>query len=325
MSSQGCSKDVLQQVNQFWSLLDDMSQNDPQRYQMFVRRQIKDGADFYSPPEPDYCLRTEILEPKRGLLYVNVCGWRRVPAAPLEDHSKPVPVCGGCLETHSDDGEEYSVVDVAFSPVVLQATQKDRREKEQIHLLALSFTQQQHGLRLAQHHTVASSRLKGKLEDMRRRLASPQQCSSPTAPSQPHATLQSPASLLQQISSMRVGEGEANSSVQLTSEPADHKQKKNFIQVISSSEAAQPQEPKYHLSMTSDPQGISRRVELSVELPQVRSMAECQLNISQDDVVLEVEDVYYLRLELPEAVNEDSASATFNKKTRRLTLKATVL
>ena len=79
-------------------------------------------------------------------------------------------------------------MDVAFSPVVLQATQKDRREKEQIHLLALSFTQQQHGLRLAQHHTVASSRLKGKLEDMRRRLASPQQCSSPTAPSQPHAS-----------------------------------------------------------------------------------------------------------------------------------------
>ena len=35
--------------------------------------------------------------------------------------------------------------------------------------------------------------------------------------------------------------------------------------------------------------------------------------------------MYYLRLELPEAVNEDSASATFNKKTRRLTLKATVL
>lgn len=45
----------------------------------------------------------------------------------------------------------------------------------------------------------------------------------------------------------------------------------------------------------------------------------------QDDVLLEVEDVYYLLLELPKTVNEDTASAIFNKKKRRLTLKVDVL
>lgn len=41
--------------------------------------------------------------------------------------------------------------------------------------------------------------------------------------------------------------------------------------------------------------------------------------------MLEVEDVYYLLLEFPKIVNEDTASAVFNKKKRRLTLTAAVL
>lgn len=71
-------------------------------------------------------------------------------------------------------------MDVAFSPAVLQQAQKDKREKDQVHLLALSFTQQQHGLLLAQQYNVSSSKLKGSLEDMQRRLGSLKQSSPAT-------------------------------------------------------------------------------------------------------------------------------------------------
>lgn len=40
----------------------------------------------------------------------------------------------------------------------------------------------------------------------------------------------------------------------------------------------------------------------------------------QDDILLEVEDLYYLLLEFPQPVKEDPVSAIFNKKKRRLTL-----
>lgn len=40
----------------------------------------------------------------------------------------------------------------------------------------------------------------------------------------------------------------------------------------------------------------------------------------EDDVLLEVEALYYLRLDFPADVDEDTASAVFNKKKRRLTL-----
>lgn len=51
---------------------------------------------------------------------------------------------------------------------------------------------------------------------------------------------------------------------------------------------------------------------------------ECTLSL-QDDILLEVEDLYYLLLQFPKTVNEDTASAIFNKKKQRLTMTVDVL
>ncbi|XP_071768960.2 PIH1 domain-containing protein 2 [Centroberyx gerrardi] len=319
MSFVGCPKDVLQQVNQFWSMLDDLSQNDPKAYQRFIEKQMKEGVEFSAAPELNSCLRTELLEPKKGLLYINICGWRRVPAP--QDPSEATPVCGGKLETGTDEGGDwYTVLDVALSPAVLQEC-KDRREMDQVYMLALSFTEQQHGLRLSHQYTVISCSPKGSLEDLYRRLQFRQQ---PNSGKQPDTVTQTPVELLQQISSLRLEESEEDPAAQLISGPAEHR-KKNLIQVISSSFTAQPQKPEYQLEVNTDAAGLPRSVELTVQLPKVCSMSECQLSISKDDVLLEVEDVYHLLLQLPEIVIEESASATFNKKKRSLTLRVAVL
>ncbi|XP_010890508.2 PIH1 domain-containing protein 2 [Esox lucius] len=329
MSSLGCqvniaAKDILQPVNQFWSMLDDLSQNDPQSYQMFMKKQMKQGADYFSPPQPDCCICTDLLEPKKGLLYINVCGWNCVPA-PVNEN-KPVPVLGGRLETDTNEGgDSYSVVDVAFSPALLQQAQRDRMEKDQIHLLAMRFIQQQHGVCLSHRYTVSSWKLKGSLEDMHRRLASLKQ-QYPTT----NTVSQTPASLLQQIASLHKEDSDDSTPVTFstpdkhTSGPVEQS-KKNLIQVISSTVTSQPQRPQHQLIVNSDASGHSRSLELSVDLPKVQSIAECHLSISQDDVLLEVLDLYHLHLVLPEAVNEESASATFNKKKQTLRLHVSIL
>ncbi|XP_071214275.1 PIH1 domain-containing protein 2-like [Salvelinus alpinus] len=393
---QSTKQEVLQQFNQFWSMLDDLSQNDPQSYQMFIEKQIKQGANNNALPQPDSCLLTEMLETKKGLLYINVCGWKCVPT-PADENK---PVCGGRLETDTGEGgeevniivhlqsrlkmraegltlqtslawliiwtvlqdgdgdspkgirrgfkfelviltvgnftmvyretgnsiipnynlcslylDDYSKVDVAFSPAVQQQAQKDKREKDQVHLLALSFTQQQHGLRLVQRtwprgHAVPPGFSK---------------TVQPPTQARPLPS-QTPASLLQQISFCVKGRPEDSTpvqlitSVQLSSGPGDQSYKtKNLIQVISSSVTAQPQQPQHQLTVNSDPRDLSRSLELTVELPKVQSITECHLSI-----LLEVEDMYHLHLELPETVNEESASATFNKK-RTLTLQVSIL
>uniref|UniRef100_A0A8C7TNR0 PIH1 domain containing 2 n=1 Tax=Oncorhynchus mykiss TaxID=8022 RepID=A0A8C7TNR0_ONCMY len=187
-------QEVLQQFSQFWSMLDDLSQNDPQSYQMFIEEQIKQGANNNALPQPDSCLLTEMLEPQMTwLLYINVCGWKHIPNP--GDENKP-----------------------------------------------------------------------------------------------------------------------------LSSGPGDQSNKtKNPIQVISSSMTAQPQQPQHQLTVNSDPRDLSRILELTVELPNVHSITECHLIISQ-----KWRKSIHLHLELPETVNEESASATFNKK-RTLTLQVSIL
>ncbi|KAJ7995532.1 hypothetical protein DPEC_G00245560 [Dallia pectoralis] len=329
MSSMGCkvnraAEEVLQPVNQFWSMLDDLSQNDPQSYQTFIKEQMKEGADYFSPPQPDCCLCTDLLGPNKGSLYINVCGWKRVPAPPNEN--QPVPVFGGRMETDTDErGDHYSVVDVAFSPVVLLQAQRDRIEKDQVHLLAMSFIQQQHGLCLSQQYTVSSCKLKGSLEDMRRRLASLKQPGPAT-----HTVSQTPASLLQQITSLGKGSSDDSTSVHSstpdkhTSEPGE-RSKKSLIQVISSTVTSQPERPEHQLTVHSEASTHSRSLELTVELPKVQSIAGCHLSISQDDVLLEVKDLYHLHLVFPETVHEESALATFDKKKQTLRLRVSIL
>lgn len=61
MSSTGSTEDVLQQVNQFWSMLDDLSQNDPAAYRQFIEKQMKEGAEYSAPPQLHSCLSTDIV------------------------------------------------------------------------------------------------------------------------------------------------------------------------------------------------------------------------------------------------------------------------
>ncbi|XP_031729405.1 PIH1 domain-containing protein 2 isoform X1 [Anarrhichthys ocellatus] len=316
MFSTGSTGDVFQQVDQFWSILDDLSQDDPAAYRKFMEKQLKEGAEFCAPPELDSCLCTEILqEPKKGSLYINICSWKRVPAP--QDPSMPLPVCAGTLETDTHEGQSwYSVLDVALNPAVLQASKKDKTE---VYMLALSFAQQQHGMSLSQQYTVVSCSPKSSPDDVHRRLGFRQW---PNTSRQPDTASQNPAALLQQISSLRSEKQHKEPAAQIISRPAEHK-KKDLIQVISTT-FVQPQKPEYQLEVKTDTVGVAQSMELTVDLPKVCSMSECQLRISKDDVLLEVEDVYYLLLELPKTVIEDTAYAIFNKKTRRLTLRVDV-
>lgn len=88
---------------------------------------------------------------------------------------------------------------------------------------------------------------------------------------------QSPADLLRQISSFNAEkQGEA---VRMIPRPAESK-KTDLIQVISTADA-QPQEPRYRLQLKADAAGAPRSMELTVELPMVSSVSECQLRISK--------------------------------------------
>ncbi|XP_061683880.1 PIH1 domain-containing protein 2 [Syngnathoides biaculeatus] len=321
MSSTGTPGDVLQQVNQLWFMLDDLCQNDPEAYRSFVEKQVKSGIEYNAPPQLDSCIRTDMLEPPGGVFYINICSWKRVPAS--QDPSKPLPVYAGSLEAHTDEGA-YTVLDIAFNPEVLHDCKKDKSEMDQIYLLALSFAQQQHGLKLSQQYNVVRFCPKNGPEDLRRRLGFHQlQQHRLNADKEMHAERQSPDSFLQRINSLRLAKDDTGPPADIVHRPAVRK--KGLIEVISSTTVEEPKKPEYRLEVMDHAEGFPSKMKLTVELPKISSMSEWQLKMSKDDVLLEVEDIYFLLLDLPKAVNENTAVAIFNKRSRRLTVTVDVL
>uniref|UniRef100_A0A3Q2NU50 PIH1 domain-containing protein 2 n=1 Tax=Fundulus heteroclitus TaxID=8078 RepID=A0A3Q2NU50_FUNHE len=319
MSTSGGREDVLRQVSQFWSMLDDLSENEPAAYRKFIEEQMRRGNEFNAPPELHSCLRTQILKPKPGSLYINICSWKRVPAP--RDASSPLPLCGGKLEAcDAEDQGRYAVLDVALNPAVLQKSEEEGADMGNIYTLALRFARQQHGMLLSQEYSIVSCSPKGSPDDLRRRLGFQK---PPSASERLEIASQTPASLLRHISSPPPETREEDSAGRIIGKPAAHV-KMGLIQVISSTFQG-PQEPEYLLEVKTDAAGAPCSLELTVELPKVRFMSECQLRVSKEDVLLQVEDVYRLLLEFPKAVNEDTASAVFNKRKRRLTLTVDVL
>ncbi|KAI4895573.1 hypothetical protein NFI96_001879 [Prochilodus magdalenae] len=107
-------------------------------------------------------------------------------------------------------------------------------------------------------------------------------------------------------------ESKEDSTIQLSVGLEKRKAQPGLIEVISSTESAQPQQPKHHVIVYTKRGSLSRCVKLRVELP-------------GDDILLEVEELYQLHLRFPERVNEETCCATYNKKKCVLTVTASVL
>ncbi|MBN3273680.1 PIHD2 protein, partial [Polyodon spathula] len=311
-------QDMLDQVNQLWSMLDDMSQTDPESYQKFIKRHLQEGVEQCAPPAPHTCLETRILDPEEGVLYINLCGWSRVPA-PKSD-SEPVPLSAGKLEQVDEGNERYKLMNVAYNPKVLKRGEEDGIEMDQLIRLAMKYIEQEYQLRLTHSYKLASYKLKGCATRMKQSLAGPAKTKPQTA--------ESGGSLLQQISCLRVkGEPESSPSIELFTEKGSKPRKAGFIEVLSSTELepAPVQTPSYHLSVSKDENGRATRIQLNVHLPEASSVSECDLGISQDDVLIEVPDRYRLHLNLPESVHEEAVTAKFSRRSRVLCVTMPVL
>ncbi|XP_067826860.1 PIH1 domain-containing protein 2 [Heptranchias perlo] len=315
MATKQCEKDMLQQVNQLWSMLDDMSESSPEAYQKFIRHHLREGMKQFTLPEPHTCFQTRILEFSEKLLYVNLCSWDRVPA-PKSD-SDPVPLFGGKMEEIVEGTDIYSITDIAYSPEVLKKGSEDPMERDQLIRLAMKYIEEQHCLRLSHSYTLVKDKLKGSNKQMKRRLTGR---AGPAQTAKEMTSGESGASLLQQLTSLKSGDKENeenNPPIRLPSDIA-HPKKPGLIEEISSTEfdiRNNVETPKYEILLIKDENEKAKTIQLKVELPGVSSVAECDLSVSKDDLVIDVPKKYRLQLDLPEAISEDNVTAKFNKKT----------
>ncbi|NXI34856.1 PIHD2 protein, partial [Galbula dea] len=311
---------VLAKAAQLWSLLDEMAENEPQAYRRLLQQQRAEAERLCAPPEPHLCLRArpavggrrgQGAQPRLGLLqdvveqplFINVCGWKRVPApqAPTD----PTPVSAGPLEEVSGEGDLYRVIDIAYNPDILQRGEENPAKLEHLIHLTLQFVEERCNLPLSHLYTIEPYTLKGRLETMQQRLKGRQ---LPT----PHLSQKTKELTLERL--LRPLEAEECSSAPvLLKEEKVRESKVQLIEEIRTEMPAELSAPVYEMVTVKDADETPLHIELKIQLPKVSSASECDLRMSKDDILIEVPEKYKFQLALPELVDEERTTAVFHR------------
>ncbi|XP_008688298.1 PIH1 domain-containing protein 2 isoform X1 [Ursus maritimus] len=298
------SKGLLTQVTQFWNLLDDLAESNPESYEKFIQQQLKEGKQLCAAPEPQLCLQTRILKPKEKVLFINLCQWKRIPAPQSSTH--PVPLSVGRPEDMSEASDVYTVIDVAYNPDVLQEAEKDQVKKDQLIRMAMKCIEEQFQFTLSHFYSITKFRIKGSIQRMKQNLMGMQ-----ADPTDLREKMRKELTL-EQISStasnpdhfqLLLPKGEVSSKTRC------------LIEEISSTEIqVEMKEPAYELKIVADQNEKPLEIEIKVELPGINSVSLCELSVSEDDLLIEVSEKYRLHLNLPESVDTEMTTAKFIKE-----------
>ncbi|XP_010132737.1 PREDICTED: PIH1 domain-containing protein 2, partial [Buceros rhinoceros silvestris] len=204
------------------------------------------------------------------------------------------------------------IIDVAYNPDVLQRAEENPEKMEHLIHLTLKFVAERCDLPLSHLYTMESFKLKGSLEMMEQRLKGRQ-----VPP--PHLSQSTKKELtLDQLLHALDAEGCSNAPVLLKEESATQSEARLIEEISSTETPEQPSTPVYEMVTVKDANQKPLKIELKIELPKVSSVSECDLSVSKDDIIIEVPEKYRLQLDLPELVDEETATAVFNKGKRLL-------
>uniref|UniRef100_A0A8C3VTB6 PIH1 domain containing 2 n=1 Tax=Catagonus wagneri TaxID=51154 RepID=A0A8C3VTB6_9CETA len=267
------SKGLLTQVTQFWNLLDDLAESNPESYEKFIQQQLKEGKQLCVAPEPRLCIQTRILKPEEKILFINLCEWKRIPAPQSTSH--PVPLSIGQPEDTSETSDVYTVIDVAYNPDVLQAAEKDQVKKDQLIRMAMKCIEEQLQFTLSNAYNITKFRIKGSIHRMKQNLMGIQRDPRDvTEKMRKELTLE-------QIRSSTVSNPDQFPQLLL---PKDQVSGKTgcLIEEISSTEIQEEmKKPTYELKIVADQNEKPLKIELKVELPGVDSVSLCDLSVSE--------------------------------------------
>jgi len=338
------SENMMKQAQHIWSMLDDLAAQNPEAYRKFVDKHLTEGRETMRLPAPHMCVRTVIKQQtKHEPIYINVMDWPRIPA-PKSDED-PIPTLGGSLFTVSDEGGcSVTVVPVAFNPKVLQDYGIDSSLMEEQRLLinlAIDYVEDQNKVKLARDFVVLpkSTLCKGPA-DMSRNVLLKKVSGQDTAFDNELAELEKTfgplaagckESLLKELSSARSQGGagdntDLHEAMSATCQPElrlpgeTAKPGKKLIEEVNSTEARLIQ-PNFTMDVVST-DDLSKLLVIRINLPGITTVAECLLEISDDDLYLLVPDHYELHLPFPKGTVafSDQQSAKFSKRTSALTV-----
>ncbi|XP_038062864.1 PIH1 domain-containing protein 2-like [Patiria miniata] len=318
----GVQNDLMKQAQHFWSMLDELAETDEDAYKKFMATNLQRGQQELTPAKPWKCVKTQILKPDKSTLYINICSWSRIDKP--KTSTEPIKVTAGPVEDRNDETGDFKVIRVAFNPDVLEECAKRSVEQDMLIGNAIDYLKDEKKLHLSSNYRICHDiQFKGDPKDLKDFFNSRAKSKQKVEPDRSTENLSklTPDSLLSQL---RVSNDQSETTVSSTDTTLELNGKTSelktaLIQEISSNDV-RLKCPEYDVSLKEADEKRPRRLMVRIMLPDVHSVADCQLDIAKEELTLLVTDKYELRLPLPEIIQDDDSTAKFNRKTSSLTI-----
>ncbi|CAH3103848.1 unnamed protein product [Pocillopora meandrina] len=316
--------DILNQADSMWKMLDDLADSDPEAYKKFIDKTLKEGSTYFKPPEPCFCISTTLLPTViTHELFVNICGWEQMLAPKSENDA--IPVMAGEIKEVKDGEATYSVVDVIVHPVVTKGVINSKDRKNLLVHVALDYLENAKQIQVSRKYKNLKKSFKGDPKTLRKYLRQGrEQALNPTnSEEQRKGVSQSPESLLRQLSSITVSESQqdGNDPIDLFERFAEKPKKVLIEEVSSTNTVPMPVIPSYEVLEKDAEDSKPKRIIVKVNLPNIISSSQCQLDVCESEISLDSPGVYNLHIKLPQKIDPERTDATFNTNSHKLIVK----
>lgn len=335
--SNSSDEQALQQTEAIWKFLDAMSLNNPKEYEQFIQKVLKDGeSNNLGPPRPVFVVETEKIPeviPIRKY-FINFSEWVQLPKP--ENDSSPVTMATSEIRKELIDKEWSHIIDVTMNPIVFPSNDSLHHiEKCALVELVFRHIESKFSLKISRKFKLVEgstyignqdnllnfmcpSAMRDKLADGVNKGITLEQIKSLAENNQPtvannkmnlhgNGSNSSSSKMIDTSSSSIITScnGVTNSLTEVKT--SSSKQKTTSLPT-----------PKVEMLVCKD----KNVIELTIYLPKVESVCECDLEITESSLSLHVEKKYELELSFPVDVDTESSSAKFVKDQKILLITA---
>ena len=296
------------QLSQMWEMLDDLAEQDPESYQKFIKNNLAQGAELFTKPKPELCIRT-VFNTNSRYLYVNIFSWGQI-TAPKSSQSG-IPMLSSKLNEMNIGTSDVMVIAVGINPKVLEEVSGNSDERKQLYKLILQFIKDTKSLDIEIKYSRLKAVSKGDPSISSKWLY---EASVPTKLNQNSFAQPAPdnnevdaSSVISQLANLCTRDNTESSEVK--------KSTKKLIEEIPS-ESIEKETPIYATAFAKTEEG--EVLKLCITLPGVSAVSELEMRISRDSLNLSNER-YHLAVKLEREIDDTSVKMEFDKSLLRIT------
>jgi len=160
-------KSTNEQIGALWKYLDGLAQNDPEKYNEFIKKTLEDGKkEGLGPPIPQFVIQTRKVPktiPVRDF-FINACQWIQIPG-PMTSND-PIKMVASDLREELIQDKICFTIDVAVNVGVMEQCLRNEEEKGLLIDLMIRYVEATNDCKLDTNYKIFDESYKGNRDNL---------------------------------------------------------------------------------------------------------------------------------------------------------------